>query len=202
MASTLNGRCTKLEPKTRGKIARISLRIFALRGLGSTCKKEDRSILRRISGHHGMFSRNGILVHWRVRHSLIAFKGCLVLDKETKIIRKLILARMKDNVASGWEFSMKYVFSFLTNWRTSVVIQHSDLNSRRDKAVCGKQCKTGSAIRHLCLNRGRMTRVGSRKYLQLIFQKSTSCCVRCQALRIMVHHLTTEGHCSNRTCRI
>ena len=89
-------------------------------------------------------------------------------------------------------------FSFLINWRTSVVIQHSDLNSRRDKAVCGKQCKTGSAIRHLCLNRGRMTRVGSRKYLQLIFQKSNSCCVRCQALRIMVHHLTTEGHCSNR----
>ena len=98
--------------------------------------------------------------------------------------------------------TMKYIFSFLINWRTSVVIQHSDLNSRRDKAVCGKQCKTGSAIRHLCLNRGRMTRVGSRKYLQLIFQKSTSCCVRCQALRIMVHHLTTEGHCSNRRCRI
>ena len=97
---------------------------------------------------------------------------------------------------------MKYVFSFLINWRTSVVIQHSDLNSRRDKAVCGKQCKTGSAIRHLCLNRGRMTRVGSRKYLQLIFQKSNSCCVRCPALRIMVHHLTTEGHCSNRRCRI
>ena len=106
------------------------------------------------------------------------------------------------NVASGWECTMKYVFSFLINWRTSVVIQHSDLNSRRDKAVCGKQCKTGSAIRHLCLNRGRMTRVGSRKYLQLIFQKSTSCCVRCPALRIMVHHLTTEGHCSNRRCRI
>ena len=120
--------------------------------------------------------------------------------------RKLILASMKDKTIAmlrlGENVLCSMFFSFLINWRTSVVIQHSDLNSRRDKAVCGKQCKTGSAIRHLCLNRGRMTRVGSRKYLQLIFQKSNSCCVRCPALRIMVHHLTTEGHCSNRRCRI